>query len=77
VTFTKQLMTEIKSFLKIHKMKDSTLGREFIGDNNLVARLKDGKTMTLSKADKLRAWMEKYTAAANKAEDSRKAKEDA
>jgi hypothetical protein len=54
----KQLLEEIRQFLKETGMGPSYFGKAAAGNSEVVARLKAGKSVTLSTANKVRAFMQ-------------------
>lgn len=54
---TDQLLHEIEAFIGIAEMAASTFGRKAVNDGKLVGRLRDGRTVTLEKASRIRAFM--------------------
>ena len=55
-----QLLAEIEAFLTRHNMAASTFGRMAIKSHKLVYRLREGKDITTSSADAVRAFMASY-----------------
>ena len=51
------LLTEIEAFLKRHDMKPTVFGRACLNDGHLVRLLRNGKDISLSRADKIRRFM--------------------
>jgi hypothetical protein len=51
------LLTEIGRYCKQHQMAESTFGRLAVNDGKLVARLRDGKSVTLNTLERLQDFM--------------------
>jgi YbbR domain-containing protein len=56
---TQALHQEIENFLVYADMSATAFGTLAVDDHKIVKRLRDGKTVTLQTADKLRAFMER------------------
>lgn len=56
-TETQKLLTEIEAFLAKFEMADSTFGRKSVNDGKLVARLREGSSVTLNTAARIREYM--------------------
>ena len=69
---TAQLVAEIEAFLKRSGMSASYFGRLAGNDGKLVDRLRDGGSLTMPRADKIRRFMAE--AAADSAKPSAKAR---
>lgn len=60
---TDQLLAEIEAFLaKQERMAPSTFGRKAVNDGKLVRRLKAGQSVTLTSAEKIRAFIRQVAA---------------
>lgn len=57
---TSPLLHEIDEFLKSTGMADTTFGQKAVRDWKLMARLRNGGSVTLRTAGKLRAFMEAH-----------------
>lgn len=51
------LLAEIEAFLKRHDMKPTVFGRSCLNDGHLVRLLRNGKDISLSRADRIRRFM--------------------
>jgi len=51
------LLAEIGEYCRRHKMAESTFGRLAVNDGKLVARLRDGKSVTLNTVERLQMFM--------------------
>lgn len=51
------LLAEIADYCRTHRLAESTFGRLAVNDGKLVARLRDGKSVTLTTLERLRAFM--------------------
>jgi hypothetical protein len=56
-TWTAQLKREVKEFRDLYGMEYATIGGKAVANPRAVTRLIAGGTITLRKADELRAWM--------------------
>jgi 5-formyltetrahydrofolate cyclo-ligase len=54
------LLQEIERFLDRSELSASAFGQEVMGDRHLVRRLRDGKTVTLPTADKIRGFIKDW-----------------
>lgn len=52
-----QVLSEIERFCKAHNMGITTFGRAAIGDPNLVANMRKGRSLTLKTANAVAAYM--------------------
>ena len=52
-----QVLGEIRDYCRETRTAESTFGRLAVNDGKLVARLKDGRQITMAKAEALKAWM--------------------
>lgn len=59
-----QLIEEVDAFLARHSMAESRLGREATGEPGLVARIRDGRNVTLDTLNRLAAYMAEQDAKA-------------
>lgn len=59
-TSTEALLAEIEAFLNAHDMAPTNFGLEAVNDGHLVRDLRNGKDVTLSRADKIRAFIASY-----------------
>ncbi len=57
------LLDEIEAFLHRHAYRVSSFGRDAVGDAKLIGRLREGKTVSLDTADRIRAFMHRHAAA--------------
>lgn len=59
---TQELLSEIEAFIARDdvQMTDTTFGRFAVNDGKLVSRLRDGKSVTLATAEKVRAFITEY-----------------
>jgi len=60
-TLRQQLLDEVELFLLQHNMSASALGLEFANDAHLVRRLRNGQTIWLDTADRLRDFLKSET----------------
>lgn len=63
---TDQLLKEIESFIKAQRLagqrlSDTTFGRLAVNDGKFVGRLRNGGTVTLPTAERIRSYMRKAT----------------
>lgn len=58
-TWTEQLIDEVTQFQAASKMLFTTIGMKAVGNSRMWERLSGDGTITLAKADELRAWMKK------------------
>jgi SAM-dependent methyltransferase len=61
------LLAEIGTYCQRHRMAESTFGRLAVNDGKLVARLRDGKSVTLNTLERLRDFMKSNDEAAGAA----------
>lgn len=54
------LLARVEAFLKQHDMAPTRFGRETMGEASLVARLRDGRSLSLRNANKLLDFMATY-----------------
>jgi predicted Ser/Thr protein kinase len=54
----KSLLEEIEAFLELSTLSPTAFGEKAMNDRHLVRRLRDGGSVTLKTADKLRTFME-------------------
>ena len=54
------LLGRVETFLKQHEMAPTRFGRETMGEASLVARLRDGRSLSLRNANKLLDFMANY-----------------
>ena len=59
-TLTEHFMSRVDAFLDRTGMGPTTLGRQAVGDPNLVRQLRDGRSPTLAMVDQVMAFMEAY-----------------
>lgn len=59
----KDLLKEIRAFLRSTRMGKSYFGKLAVGNSELVVRLEEGKTVTLRTAEKVRTFMAERMAA--------------
>jgi hypothetical protein len=64
---TEALLSEIEGFSLRAGIKPSTLGRKAINDGKLYERLKNGGSVTLETAERIRKWMHEYGSVGNRA----------
>src|SRR5690606_36788495 len=57
---TGTLLSEIEAFSRQAGIKPSTLGRKAVNDGKLHERLRNGGSVTLETADRIRRWMREY-----------------
>jgi len=60
MTAREQLISEIEAFLERHQMYPTTFGRLAANDTALVSRLRNGASVRLDTADRLRKFMADY-----------------
>lgn len=58
------LLEQVEAFLAETEMKPTRFGREAMGEASLVARMKEGRSLSLKNANKLLDFMAAYRAAA-------------
>lgn len=61
MTLTSQLLSDIETFLTANRMAPSIFGERACGDRHVVKRLRCGKSITLRRADQIRAFMANHT----------------
>lgn len=59
-TLTEQVTAEIEQFLRRSGMSESAFGQQACGDKNLLRRLRAGRSITLRRADQIRAYISGY-----------------
>ncbi len=59
-TLTEQVMTEIEQFLRLTGMAPSAFGTAACGDKHVVRNMRSGKSITLRRADQIRAYIRDY-----------------
>lgn len=55
-----EVLAKIETFLDRHKMKPTAFGRSAVGDGNLIANLKAGRSLTLKTAQRVLGYMATY-----------------
>ncbi len=63
----KELLNEIDQFLAASGMKASYFGKAACGNSELIARLRDGKTVTLATVSRIRAFIAEREAKSERA----------
>lgn len=56
-----QLLAEVEAFLKRESIAPSQFGQDAVNDRSFVGRLRRGADVRLETADRVRAFMERYT----------------
>jgi hypothetical protein len=56
----KQLLKEIEAFLALHGMSESAFGLKTSNDSKIVPRIRDGRSVRLEHADRIRQFMSDY-----------------
>lgn len=57
---TQELLTKIEKFCQRNKIAPSRFGRDAVGASNLLARLRNGKTVTIETAGRIQDFMRGY-----------------
>lgn len=60
-----ELLARIESFIHRHKIKPTAFGRASVGDGNLIANLRDGRSLTLKTAQRVLDHMATFRSVAN------------
>ena len=50
---TTELVRKIEAYCRTHEIAETTFGRMAVNDGKLIARLRDGASITLATADKI------------------------
>lgn len=60
MTLTAQILAEIEAFMVKHALPPSVFGELSCGDRHVIRNLRSGKSITLRRADQIRAFMAQY-----------------
>ena len=59
---TETLLRDIEAFCRRHRMAETYFGARAVNNGKLLARLREGRTVTLSTAERVRAFMAQHDA---------------